>query len=529
VRGTEGARSVFPEDPPGLGGVGVKMKTRALVVGVLALVGAAAAIGVDVTSKSKFFAPQSGSLEEITAQEAYFHRTSKIIIGVQQSYTWTQYAQIEALKAMKSGLYKQAMTTPAHEIIAGADDDLDDIIDDDDDDDLVLLEEDKKEIPAIPRNRQMEEFLDAHGTAIAQALHLDGVGSPKLEDASNQAKIGALKYMQIQLFLGSGDVQKSYWTAKLLGTVAPPELAFYQVVKSFLSTVALSVLFQIHDSFTLEAYLDNFNDNYPTETQQDDFAEATAEYQVYSSWTALAGIKMALLYVDYAEASTVLQAFGTSAAAPQPSDVPNMSAAAGGFPPAAATGAEPVRSAASALYETTLNAGAASDAVDGQLSMLELKSGAEAEGKTQAKASFYGATDPQYAISQMVSIQYYLSLLKYYNLVAELQLAHTGSTVAGLKLFGLRILTNGDAQDDGSGYKMQKHAQLLEGIWLPQMYGQWAQITLFTYVMDAYLMYYEFLIGTTMQATAANLAQNGAFLAQMRAAEEANTVEGLNF
>jgi len=508
------------------------MKARAVVVAVLALVGAAAAIGVDVSSKSKFFAPPSGSLEEITAQEAYFHRTSKIIIGVQQSYTWTQYAQIEALKAMKSGLYKQAMTTPAHEIIEAADDDDVELIDDDDDD-LVLLEESKKEIPAIPRNRQMEEFLDAHGTAIAQALHLDCVGSDKLEDASNQAKIGALKYMQIQLFLGSGDVQKSYWTAKLLGTVAPPELAFYQVVKSFLSTVALSVLFQIHDSFTLEAYLDNFNDNYPTETQQDDFAEATAEYQVYSSWTALAGIKMALLYVDYAEASTVLQAFGTGAAAPQasPADVSAGGATDLGFPPAAATGAEPVRNAASALYETTLSAGAASDAVDGQLSLLELKAGAQAEteGKAQAKAGFYGATDPQYAISQMVSIQYYLSLLKYYNLVAELQLAHTGSTVAGLKLFGLRILTNGDAQDDGTGLKMQTHAQLLEGIWLPQMYGQWAQITLFTYVMDAYLMYYEFLIGTTMQATAANLAQNGAFLAQMRAAEEANTVEGLNF
>merc|ERR1712039_891685 len=117
-------------------------------------------------------------------------------------------------------------------------------------------------------------------------------------------------------------------------------------------------------------------------------------------------------------------------------------------------------------------------------SLLELKSetkpvDANTETHTETNTQFT-SPNPAQAYQSMVTLQYYVSLLKYY------------------KLLGLRILTNGDSGDDEMGYKLDKTADTLESVWLPQMYAQWGQITMFTYVMEGYLMYTTMTISTQM-------------------------------
>merc|ERR1712226_1765436 len=236
---------------------------------------------------AQFMAPPAGSMQEIAAQEQYFTKTSKLVLGLQQAYYWQHYGQIEALKSYKAGRFE-----------SGGD---------------PVLQEDENVIPkvrkiaAIPQNKEMGKYLKENAPHMLEQFGLVDADGEKLEMASTSAKIAALKFMQVQLYLASSDVQKSYWTTKLMQAMAPPELAMYGVYKTFLSTVALSVMMQIHDVYTLEAYLDNFNDEFSGSVSMD-VAEATAEYTLYSSWTALTYIKVAMLYIDYVEMQTTVQA-----------------------------------------------------------------------------------------------------------------------------------------------------------------------------------------------------------------------------
>merc|ERR1711988_587865 len=445
-------------------------RTMKLAVLVFALCGCAMG--------AQFMAPPAGSMQEIAAQEQYFTKTSKLVLGLQQAYYWQHYGQIEALKSYKAGRFESG-------------------------DDPVMLEEDEnvipkvRKIPAIPQNKEMGKYLKENAPHMLEQFGLVDADGEKLEMASTSAKIAALKFMQVQLYLASSDVQKSYWTTKLMQAMAPPELAMYGVYKTFLSTVALSVMMQIHDVYTLEACLDNFNDEFSGSVSMD-VAEATAEYTLYSSWTALTYIKVAMLYIDYVEMQTTVQAMQ---AAGQPL-MPNL-----------------------ASMSNSNNAAAQS--------LLELKSETKpvdtnTETHTESKTQFT-SPNPAQAYQSMVTLQYYVSLLKYYNLLVEMQLASTGTTVASYKLMGLRILTNGDVGDDEMGYKLDKTADTLESVWLPQMYAQWGQITMFTYVMEGYLMYTTMTISTQMTQLASFMSNGADLMTQMQSVEAANAMESMNF
>merc|ERR1711988_447633 len=411
-------------------------RTMKLAVLVFALCGCAMG--------AQFMAPPAGSMQEIAAQEQYFTKTSKLVLGLQQAYYWQHYGQIEALKSYKAGRFESG-------------------------DDPVMLEEDKssflqedenvipkvRKIPAIPQNKEMGKYLKENAPHMLEQFGLVDADGEKLEMASTSAKIAALKFMQVQLYLASSDVQKSYWTTKLMQAMAPPELAMYGVYKTFL-------------------------------------------YTLYSSWTALTYIKVAMLYIDYVEMQTTVQAMQ---AAGQPL-MPNL-----------------------ASMSNSNNAAAQS--------LLELKSETKpvdtnTETHTESKTQFT-SPNPAQAYQSMVTLQYYVSLLKYYNLLVEMQLASTGTTVASYKLMGLRILTNGDVGDDEMGYKLDKTADTLESVWLPQMYAQWGQITMFTYVMEGYLMYTTMTISTQMTQLASFMSNGADLMTQMQSVEAANAMESMNF
>lgn len=158
---------------------------------------------------------------------------------------------------------------------------------------------------------------------------------------------------------------------------------------------------------------------------------------------------------------------------------------------------------------------------------MELKA-EPADSTSQSKSQFTGSSSQQ-QYSTYTSLQFYVSLLKYYNLVMEFQLAHTGSTVASYKLMSLRVLTDGNEANDGVGDQLENHAEVVEGIWLPQMYTQWAQINIFTFIMDAYLMWVEMTISTQNVQLANFMATGGDLQGQMQSVRAANAMESMNF
>merc|ERR1712110_1187765 len=140
-------------------------------------------------------------------------------------------------------------------------------------------------------------------------------------------------------------------------------------------------------------------------------------------------------------------------------------------------------------------------------SLLELKS--ETKPVDTNTNTQFTSPNPAQAYQSMVTLQYHVSLLKYYNLLVEMQLASTGTTVASYKLMGLRILTNGDSGDDEMGYKLDKTADTLESVWLPQMYAQWGQIPMFT----------TMTISTQMTQLASYMSNGADLMTQMQSVE----------
>merc|ERR1712019_208586 len=185
---------------------------------VLALLVCVAAVSVSEAADAQFYAPPPGSPQEVAAQNMYFERSSKIIVGLQQAYQWMNYGQIEAYKAYKSGLFRQ-VADMAHPMML-----------EEDDASLSGLQRSvNKEgkavrvLPALPENKALAEYMKANEKKLEEQY--SGQEEP-LEMLSTMSKIAALKTMQ------------------LMQLMAPPQLAYFSVFKGFLNTVALSVLMQ---------------------------------------------------------------------------------------------------------------------------------------------------------------------------------------------------------------------------------------------------------------------------------------------
>jgi hypothetical protein len=447
---------------------------------------------IGLTTATQFYAPPSGSPEMLAAQESYFTRASKILVSMQQAYQWQNMGRIQLLKSYKNGLFKEEvhpllLEEDLIQKVNGA---------------VTMLELDEMEakkpktltIPAVPQNKELEQWMEHNSPKMLEEYKLTDVEDSQFEMASTSAKIAALKFLQIQLYMASNDVQKSYWSTKLMSSMAPPELAQLGLIKTFLSTVSLSLLIQVHDSFTFEAYIENFNDEFQ-EVLTSQVAEAVSEQTLYSKWQALAGVKMAMMYVDYVEMSAMSQVMQASGQSMQ---------------------AQFQQTKATSFLETELK------------TEPVVPSSTTTKTDAETKTEFTGG-DPAAAYQQMVTLQYWTSLLKFYNLMVEFQLAGTGSGLAQLKIMSMYILTNGDPGDDDKAIQVEAYGRHIEGIALPQLYVQWGQINVFLQVMEAYLMYTEFTISSAMPAMALNLAGGSDFQAQMQSVRASNVMESMNF
>jgi hypothetical protein len=211
-----------------------------------------------------------------------------------------------------------------------------------------------------------------------------------LEKQATIGKVQALKSLHLQLYLTSSDVERSYWNAKVFALFLPPQLTSFKLYKTYLNTLALSYAFQFHDSYTFEAIIDDFNDNF-NGAGHTARTEALAEQIVYSNWFTLVSIKWQLFMISIYEQAMV------------PSQ-PSANANANSF--------------------------------------LETEEQAE-------PAQPFTALPSNALLMQYAYMSYYVMMLKYYAVFTELQLAQTGLAASSLKV----AIAASDTDDDTANLK----------------------------------------------------------------------------
>jgi len=394
-----------------------------VVMGVLAAVSVQ---GTEPASMGPFFSQSVSSIPQLVAQQETQRRYADIMLGLAQASQWQQYAAVETKKAslIKASPLEDAVDVQLEENNSAEDKNVEN---DDDDDDVSLLEL-KSEAPS-PFSPFMAPFL-GDNTNLAQ------LGLDELEAKSTAAKVSALKNLQIQLYLVSSDVEKTYWVNKILTPLLPQQMVYMKLYKQYLTTTALSIAYQLHDSFTLEAILDNLNDFHST--PQTEVSEARAEFHVYSQWNQLASIKLQLFFISIYEQSAM----------------------------------------------SRLQAMAAGSAFQSANSFLEVEEELKAE-------PFVGSSDMASTIQQYQFLTQYISFFRYYIMYAELNLASVGLHSAQSKLQGLDYKYDNKPENDAESYKLIKEGKKIEGKYLPSLYAQWAQMTTMKYYLEFSLFYLD--------------------------------------
>jgi hypothetical protein len=262
------------------------------------------------------------------------------------------------------------------------------------------------------------------------------------ERAETTSKIAALKYLFMQVLTTSSDVQQQYWINKAISTLVP-QFATIKLYKTYLSTFALSSAIQLHDVYTFEAYIDDFNDNHPQGGQSSQLTESVAELNLFRSWQSLVYMRFALFYMGMYEKS--------------------MAASV------------PVTPAAPATPPT---------------SFLEEESTAE---PTQQ--------DPQaMMVMQYTYMSYYVYILKFYALFTEMSIPQYGLMMASTKVRAQQILTDDDKNNDAQGVALRKQADYIDGYGLPMAISQWSNIVFMRYYFEYFLMMFDMSFPQLSQA-----------------------------
>jgi hypothetical protein len=267
----------------------------------------------------------------------------------------------------------------------------------------------------------------------------------EIQASGSQAKFAALKSLQMQLYLSASDVERSYWSNRVILQVAPSPLSIYKIYKSYLNTMALSTAFEFHDSFTFEAFMDDFNDRYGTHTGDSSaLTEIIAEFNTFSKWHTLATIKYQLLLIGMYEKAMAMQMMG------QPQQMMHTS-------------------------------------------FMEMESQSEPlEMKQQDPASML--------FMQYYYLQYYQLWIKYSAVLAELQMTSVGVNVAMMK-----HQIQASKKQNPSIYKDLDH---LEGEVLPQLMHHWASLSQMKYWLDYSTIMLDMYAPQMAQANAADRMEN---------------------
>jgi len=268
-----------------------------------------------------------------------------------------------------------------------------------------------------------------------------------LKKQSTHGKISALKYFFLQLMSTQSDVQMGYWMNRALITVLPQQLSTFKLYKNYLSIFAVSSAIQLHDSFTLEAYLEDFNEHFEFAGQSALLSESVAERNVYQAWQQLVTMRLYLFYISMYESSIASQ-FGGQ----MPIAVP--------------------------LYAPP----------SGNTSFVEVEAEVEAEPTTTKQ-------NPQSAmLMQYAYMAYFAKIFKYYALFYEMSIPQYGLQMAHLKVQGYNLLTDGESSNDDQGEKLVAQGNHLDDFVVSNAIAQWSGILQTRYIMEYYTMMFEFYL-----------------------------------
>lgn len=267
-----------------------------------------------------------------------------------------------------------------------------------------------------------------HDGSVADRVHF--------QKKSTKGKISALKYFFLQLTSTQSDVQMGYWMNKAMSTVLPQQIAVFKTYKNYLSTYAVSSAIQLHDSFTLEAYLEDFNQNFGFAGKSAQYSEAVAELNVYQQWQTLVMMRLYLFYISMYETSMAQQA-------------------------------APVAPAAAPVPPT---------------SFLEEELSADPSKPQDAQSAM---------LMQYTYMYYYVRMLKFYTLFMEMSIPQYGLTMASYKTHGYKLLTDGDSSNDADAQKWVDHAEKLDSFAIPRVIAQWSSMVQMRYYMEYYLMMFD--------------------------------------
>lgn len=264
------------------------------------------------------------------------------------------------------------------------------------------------------------------------------LSAQQLQKQSTESKITALKYFFIQLMSTQSDVQLGYWMNKAISAAVPQQYSVYKLYKNYLSTFALSNALQLHDAFTLEAYLEAFNSrfNFGSSAQ---LSESVAEMNVYTQWQQLVTMRLFLFYISMYETSFATQAAQQQQAAANPS-------------------------------------------TQQQTAFLEVET--EAEPSTSKDGQ-------QYMLMQYYYMAYFSKLIKFYSLFYEMMIPQSGLQMAQLKVHGYRLLTDGEDSNDEDGHKFVQYAEKLDNFSVSGAIAQWAGLLQTRYMMEYFLVFYD--------------------------------------
>jgi len=264
----------------------------------------------------------------------------------------------------------------------------------------------------------------------------------QLQHASTSGKLSALKFFFVQMAATQSDVQLGYWMNKALSTILPQQFAVFKLYKNYLSTFAVASAIQLQDAFTLEAYLEDFNQQYGVWAGNSaELSEAIAERNVYSTWQQLVQMRLYLFYLSMYEQSM--------ASMPAPAPV--------------APKVTPVPATPSSFLEV------------------------ESEPAEPAKPQ-----DPQSAmLMQYMYMYYYVRMIKFYTIFVEMSVPQVGLQMANFKVHGMTLLTDNDLANDVDGTKWKDHAEQMDGTIVPSTIAQWSQMVQMRYYFEYYLFMFD--------------------------------------
>jgi len=284
-------------------------------------------------------------------------------------------------------------------------------------------------------------------------------------------------------------VDKAYWNNQLIADALPQQLLVFKLYSSYLNVYALGQSLELHDAFTLEAILSNFNGRYGYAAE---FEGLVAQQTMFQKWMSLVTLKLQLHVLDVYETITTQQLLASSST-PTGSSVPfttalleeslKMESTNGSFASASSSFGTNTGSSIP-KFNSTFTAPTSFSAPSSSIPTSTSSSASNSFGPVGS--SFSGSvptTSPLYGYALIAS-----KVLRIAAFIAEMQVAYVGLTGSSLALKAYAIEETSAAPGPGEDLEAQadRHLRMLPGA-----YVQWTNVQLTRFMVEYFVLYID--------------------------------------